>query len=88
VSEGVDDPGGMDHGRYLEGRYANYFEVAHNAFEFVLDCGQIYGPEGLPHFHTRLVIIPTHMAELVGLLGRSVAQYESTIARIRREGSA
>ena len=89
MSEGVDDPGGMNRGRYLEGRYANYFEVGHNAFEFVLDCGQIYDPDGLPRFHTRLVIIPTHMVELLGLLGRSVAQYESTIARIRRpEGSA
>jgi len=76
----------MDRGRYLEGRYANYFEVGHNAFEFVLDCGQIYGPEGLPHFHTRLVIVPTHVVELLGLLGRSVAQYESTIGPIRATG--
>jgi len=25
----------------LEGRYANYFQVGHNAVEFVLDFGQL-----------------------------------------------
>jgi len=30
----------------IEGRYANYFKVGHNAFEFVLDFGQYY-PETL-----------------------------------------
>ena len=24
----------------LEGRYANYFKVGHNAYEFFIDCGQ------------------------------------------------
>lgn len=83
MSEGTEDRSGIDRGGYLEGRYANYFEVGHNAFEFVLDCGQTYGVDGPPRFHTRLVIIPRHMLELLGLLGRSVAQYESAIGRIR-----
>jgi hypothetical protein len=26
----------------LEGKYANYFKVGHNAFEFILDFGQLY----------------------------------------------
>ena len=29
----------------LQGRYANYFKVGHNAFEFVFDLGQYYGDD-------------------------------------------
>jgi hypothetical protein len=25
-----------------EGRYANYFQIGHNAFEFIIDFGQGY----------------------------------------------
>ncbi len=43
---------GPGHGDILEGRYANYFEIGHNAFEFVLDLGQLYfgsrKPESTP----------------------------------------
>ena len=38
----------------LEGKYANYFKVGHNAFEFVLDFGQYYPANGEAQFHTRI----------------------------------
>jgi hypothetical protein len=36
----------------LEGRYANYFKVGHNAFEFLLDFGQLYAESREAQFHT------------------------------------
>ena len=74
----------MDRGGHLEGRYANYFEIGHNAFEFVIDCGQVYGSQGIPRFHTRLVVNPAHVVELRELLDRSLVQYEATIGRIHK----
>ena len=46
-----------DSGR-VEGRYANYFKVGHNAFEFVIDFGQFYPKNGEAQFHTRIITSP------------------------------
>ena len=48
----------------VEGRYANYFKIGYNAFEFVIDFGQLY-PEGEPgdkkaRFHTRIITAPVY----------------------------
>ena len=42
----------------LEGRYANHFDVGHNAFEFVIDFGQAYDPADVCRSHTRIVTSP------------------------------
>jgi hypothetical protein len=65
---GVGDP--------LEGRYANYFEIGHNAFEFLLDFGQLYfeAPEG--RMHTRIVTSPLYAKQLAEVLHRALSQYE------------
>ncbi len=34
----------------LTGQYANYYQVGHNAFEFVLDFGQYYPENGEAQF--------------------------------------
>lgn len=39
----------------LEGRYANYFKVGHNAFEFVLDFGQFYPGSEKAELCTRII---------------------------------
>lgn len=39
-------------------RYANYFEIGHNAAEFVLDFGQAYSPAKERRLHTRIVTSP------------------------------
>jgi len=62
----------------LEGRYANYFKVGYNAFEFILDFGQFY-PEGEePKMHTRIVTNPVYAKALLETLKESVDQYGQT----------
>jgi hypothetical protein len=60
----------------LEGKYVNYFEVGHNAFEFVLDFGQSYVENQEPHLHTRIVTSPAYARAFLETLRESVEQYE------------
>lgn len=74
-------------GRLLEGRYANYFKVGYNAFEFLLDCGQFY-PEGKEaELHTRIITSPIYAKALLELLRESIDQYEQTFGTILQEGA-
>jgi hypothetical protein len=57
-------------------RYSNYFEVGHNAFEFLLDFGQLYPGDEKATMQVRIVMNPLHAKELTKLLGESVRQYE------------
>jgi len=57
-------------------RYANYFEVGHNAFEFLVDFGQFQPDTGYVAVHTRLALGPTHAKLLAGMLEAAVAQHE------------
>jgi len=71
----------------LEGRYANYVRVGHNAFEFLLDFGQFYSegrePEGRePLMHTRIVTSPTYAKVFLDTIRDSIAQYEATFGPI------
>ena len=64
------------------GRYANYFEVGHTAFEFVLDFGEAYqGTEASP-CHTRIVTSPVYMVALVDVLKKSLAEFQSEFGTI------
>ncbi len=65
-------------GNTLEGRYANYFEVGYNAFEFILDFGQLYAAGEKPKIHTRIITNPAYAKELLKTLGTSVDQYEQS----------
>ena len=57
--------------------YANYFEVGHNAFEFLIDFGQ-YQPEAdAVTMHSRMATGPVHAKLLAGLLSDAVARFES-----------
>lgn len=67
----------------LEGRYANYFEVGHNPFEFVLDFGQLFS-EGEKVFHTRIVTSPAYAKALLELLEESIGRYEQKFGPIQR----
>jgi hypothetical protein len=60
----------------VHGRYANYFRVGHNAFEFVIDFGQLYAGAGEPQMHTRIVTGPGYAKALLRTLKRSVTEYE------------
>ena len=69
-------------GDLLEGRYANYFEIGHNAFEFLLDFGQCYGEAPDSRMHTRIVTSPMFARRLADFLNQSLAQHERTHGRI------
>ena len=55
--------------------YTNYFRIGHNDTEFVLEFGESYD-EGRVNLHTRLVISPTYAADLLGVLRKSLREYE------------
>ena len=76
----------LDSGK-LEGRYANYFKVGHNAFEFVLDFGQLYPENGDAQLHTRIVTSPAYVRSLLETLRESVEQYEQTFGVIEERNS-
>ncbi|WHZ21109.1 MAG: hypothetical protein OJF47_000221 [Nitrospira sp.] len=72
-------------GGRLEGRYANYFEIGHNAFEFLLDLGQAY-PEGeRARIHTRIITGPKYAKALCDLLTESIDRYERSFGVIRKD---
>lgn len=62
--------------RPLLASYANYFEVGHNAFEFLIDVGQIEPQTGGVQLMSRIAISPVHAKLLAQLLSRSIAQFE------------
>lgn len=60
----------------LEGRYANSFKVANNQSEFLLDFGQYYSEQDNVSFFLRIIMSPQHAKALLGLLQKSVRQYD------------
>ena len=76
---------GLGDGDIMEGRYANYFEIGHNAFEFLLDFGQMYFEDPDSLMHTRIVTNPLFAKRLAGSLNQALAQYEATHGRVAAE---
>lgn len=72
------------HNDCIEGRYANYFQIGHNAFEFLLDFGQLYSDVKQETFHTRIVTGPPYAKELLKVLGQAVEQYERAYGSIKQ----
>jgi len=68
-----------------KGSYANYFEVGHTAFEFVLDFGEAYAGRGTGTCHTRVVTSPIYALALLDVLKKSVAEYEAKFGAIGGE---
>jgi hypothetical protein len=68
---------------HLEGRYANYFEVGYNAFEFLLDFGQHYHGYNLAKTHTRIITSPGYAKALVETIQNSIAQFELKFGPIK-----
>jgi hypothetical protein len=59
----------------VKGAYANYFEVGHTAFEFVIDFGQTYANKK-GTCHTRIVTSPTYARALLQTLSDAVEEYQ------------
>jgi hypothetical protein len=67
----------------LEARYANYFQVGHNAAEFIFDFGQ-YDPESdSAHLHCRIVTGPLYAKLLEELIGDAIRRFEAEHGVIR-----
>lgn len=71
----------------LEGRYANYFKIGHNAVEFLLDFGQSYSENGKFQIHTRIITSPLYARALLETLLESIDRYEKTFGILPRKGS-
>lgn len=69
-------------GKNIEGRYANYFKVGHNAFEFVLDFGQYYPEIEKEELYTRIITNPCYAKSLYETLRESIERYEKTFGLI------
>jgi hypothetical protein len=67
------------------GRYANYFTVGHNAFEFLFDFGQLHTKGWPAPVHTRIIMTPVYAKSLLGILQESVDQYEQMFGTISEE---
>ena len=66
----------------LEGRYANYFKVGHNAFEFVIDFGQHYPENDQAELYTRIITSPAYAKSLLEILRESIERYEKSYEAI------
>jgi hypothetical protein len=71
----------------LQGRYANYVQIGHNAFEFVFDFGQAYeadDPETQEQIdiHTRLITSPPSARAFSEMLRESLDRYERAFGRL------
>lgn len=62
-----------------EGRYANYFEVGHNAVEFIVDFGQLYEESKDAKIHTRIVTSPMYAKALMEVLEESLSQFDEHV---------
>ena len=69
----------------LEGRYANAFQVGHNAFEFVLDFSQQYAGVRESPAHTRIVTGPHYAKRFLEALQSSIAHYEREFGSIEHD---
>ena len=65
----------------LVGVYANYFEIGHTAFEFVLDFGQRYGTSVAP-CHTRIVTTPVYAQAMLVALRDALHDYTAAFGAI------
>jgi hypothetical protein len=67
---------------HIEGRYANYFKIGQNAFEFVLEFIQFYPGNGEAHTHTRIITSPVYAKTLLEMLQNSIDKYEKIFGAI------
>jgi hypothetical protein len=69
----------------LEGRYANYFKVGYNAFEFVFDFGQYYPETDEAELYTRIITNPSYAKIFFETLKESIDRYEEVFGAINKK---
>ena len=71
--------------RIIEGKYANFFKVGFNAFEFVMDFGQFYPETEKAELYTRIITGPFYAKNFLETLTAAIKQYETEIGTIRQD---
>jgi hypothetical protein len=66
----------------LEARYADYYKVGHNAYEFFIGFAHYDADIHHTAFYTRIIAGPAYIRMLLRLLSNSVAQYEKKFGRM------
>ncbi len=66
----------------LEGRYANFFKVGHNAYEVIVDFGQYYPENEDAVIYDRIIMGPGYAKAFLNTLKESLEQYERTFGKI------
>ena len=59
----------------IKGHYVNYFEIGHNAFEFVLDFSQSFHESEEIELCARIILSPGCAKELCSVLYESIDRY-------------
>lgn len=72
-------------GDILEGRYANYFEVGYNAFEFIVHFGQYFAENQKAELYSRIITSPAYAKDFQKILAESIKQYEQSFQLIQGE---
>jgi Protein of unknown function (DUF3467) len=66
----------------VEERYANYFKIGHNLFNFILEFAHLYSDPPVEKVHTRIVTSPGYAKELLAVLTQAIADYERAFGSI------
>jgi hypothetical protein len=69
----------------IEGKYANYFKIGYNAFEFVFDFGQNYTENDEAELYTRIILAPVFAKALFDTLQESIEKYENEHGHTKEE---
>ncbi len=64
--------------RAVEGHYANCFKIGHNAFEFVIDCGQMAGDGHGVRLTGRILTNPRSAKNFYQTLKQTLEEYEGS----------
>ncbi len=69
-----------------QARYANYFEIGHNEFEFIFDFGQYHPEDECGQTQCRIVTGPVYAKLLAEMISASIKCYEEEHGLIKRAG--
>ena len=69
----------------VEARYSNHLEIGQNAFEFILEFGQLHDEQVSVLIHSRIITSPFYAKRFSELLLECVRRHEQTVAPIPDE---
>jgi hypothetical protein len=75
----------VDRSNMGEGRYANYAEIGHNAYEFTFDFGQVWLEAAHSRICVRVITSPETAQRLFSALNDALAEYQNAFGDIRRD---